>query len=688
MRILVADDDPTSRTVLTAMLTKWGYDVVAASDGDEAWRMLVEPDHPRLLILDWIMPGMDGIEIVRKLRAAETDDSHYIIMLTARDDKQYVVEALNAGADDYVTKPYDIGEMRARVGVGRRVVELQSMLACRLRDLNVANAAIAELAGTDELTKLANRRTFNERVSAEISAARRHGYPFSLVMADLDRFKKVNDSYGHDVGDRVLQAFADVLKSTARKEDLVARWGGEEFTVLLPHTAAGSAVLFAERVRKAFAETRCEGVNLRLSASFGVADLEAEEGADSLIQRADNALLQAKQNGRNRVVATSSESVETRGISLNDRRTIVENTVILIVDDDPITTKRLVSIFHKAGFKTASAADGREAIDFVCKWPPNLILLDVHLPDMDGFDACRAIKNACGDTDIPVIFISADNDVSTKVKGFEAGGIDYITKPLEPAEIIARARTHLSLRHAYETVAKLHAEHIEQLAATQKMILPQSSTLPDARFAVSIKQIHQAGGDFYDVIQVGDFLVDYVVADASGHKPETSLWTFAMKALIQEYAKPLFTPLNILQEINRSLHPVLVEGMFFTTIYARLNRRTGRLILANAGHPPAICLRRDRVPEVIRQSGDVIGPFASVGFDVAEVRVEAGDRFFIYTDGLVEAGGNVEKGVEKLVEVCGANRDLALEAMVQKIMAEMVGSDVARDDIVLMGVEI
>jgi two-component system, cell cycle response regulator len=308
MRLLIADDDRTSRQILQAVLMKWGFEVVSVRDGDEAWRALSQPDHPRLVILDWIMPGMDGLELVRRLRQMETTNPHYVIILTSRDEKRDMVEVLNAGADDYIAKPYDTEELLARIGVGRRVTELQAALTARMRELDEANAVIALLACTDELTGLANRRCFNEVFIRDISAARRHGHPLALIMADLDRFKSVNDSFGHAVGDRVLKAFAGLLATTTRVEDLSARWGGEEFLILLPHTTAVGAARLAERMRTVFAQTRCEGVDQSLSASFGVAELMEGEGGASLIQRADNALMRAKQAGRNRVVVASASN--------------------------------------------------------------------------------------------------------------------------------------------------------------------------------------------------------------------------------------------------------------------------------------------------------------------------------------------------------------------------------------------
>jgi two-component system, cell cycle response regulator len=301
MRMLIADDDSISLHILHTTLTTHGHEVIAVKDGNEALRALSAPNHPKLAILDWNMPGVDGVEVIRRLRRQAETASCYLIILTAREDRKDLIEALSAGADDYVSKPWDHQELLARIGVGRRVVDLQTVLENRLRELDAANDAIARLASRDELTGLANRRSFNQRMSGEISVTRRHHYPLCLIMADLDHFKNVNDTYGHDVGDRVLKAFADLLVKSTRLEDLPARWGGEEFAIILPHTATEGAHRVADRIRVSFEEGHVTGVDGHLSASFGVTEFREADTSDSFIQRADRALRVAKETGRNRV---------------------------------------------------------------------------------------------------------------------------------------------------------------------------------------------------------------------------------------------------------------------------------------------------------------------------------------------------------------------------------------------------
>ena len=227
MDVLIAEDDAPSRLILQSLLTKWGYTVTAAADGDEAWRILCYPKHPQLVILDWMMPGIDGTEIVRRLRVKEGEETHYVIIMTSGTSANSATQALEAGADDFIAKPFNNAEFRARVDVGRRVTHLHGALAEKIRRLEAATETISRLARTDELTELHNRRSFNESFTLALSSARRHGHPLSLIIIDLDNFKKVNDTFGHSIGDLVLKEFSNLLKELVRVEDIACRWGGE-----------------------------------------------------------------------------------------------------------------------------------------------------------------------------------------------------------------------------------------------------------------------------------------------------------------------------------------------------------------------------------------------------------------------------------------------------------------------------
>lgn len=363
--------------------------------------------------------------------------------------------------------------------------------------------------------------------------------------------------------------------------------------------------------------------------------------------------------------------------------------LILIVDDETTTNRLIHTILTRAGFQTVCAFDVAGALTQIRERHPDLILLDVGLPDGSGFEVCRWLQSQPGTSQTPVLFISSHDDVSTKVQGFEAGGVDYITKPVSGAEVIARISTHLRLKQAYETLAELQAERIQRLAVAQEELMPMPEDLPEARFCISLNQVLKAGGDFYDVVSIGNQVVDYMVADTSGHDLAASFWTAALKALLAEYANPINSPRDVVCSMNSVLRRILPEGVFFTLIYARLNRQNGQLSLINAGHPPAIAIPGDgKDAVVVRQEGDVVGVFPDATYGAMELTVRAGDRFFLYSDGLIEISGIGEEGLRRLIGACTASRGVPLKSMVQSVVREVTGGIAAQDDIVLMGVEV
>lgn len=361
--------------------------------------------------------------------------------------------------------------------------------------------------------------------------------------------------------------------------------------------------------------------------------------------------------------------------------------LVLIVDDDLTTMRTLEGLLRAAGFETVSACDlsGAEAV--ARSRPVSLILLDVHLPDGNGLDLCGKLAAEPSTAGVPILFISANDDVATKVRGFAAGGVDYITKPLAGAEVLARVRTHLRLRAAYESLAELQAERIERLAVSQQSLMPLPEDLPGAGFQVCLHQALLAGGDFYDVVPSGSRITDYVVADASGHDLGVSLWTASFKTLLAEYASILHSPPDICRMINNSLRRVLPEGAYFTAIYARLNRAFNKLILVNAGHPSAILVSAQaRTVRVLQQEGDIIGIFPDAVLGLLEIPVRPGDRLFLYSDGLVEMHGSREDGIGRLSEACLAALDIPLEEAVTSIVKTICNGSEPEDDIVLLGV--
>ena len=367
---------------------------------------------------------------------------------------------------------------------------------------------------------------------------------------------------------------------------------------------------------------------------------------------------------------------------------------VLIIDDDAITTLMLAGMLRQGGFTVISAATGIDGVAAVQQQRPDLILLDVNLPDMDGFAVCREILQVLGITNIPVLFISANDDAVTRVKGFDAGGVDYIAKPLFGPEIIARVRTHLRLARAQDTIANLQAQRISALAQTQKMMFPPVDAQRAAGCCAHIHQKHGAGGDFFDVIATGPQIFDYVVADASGHEIETALWTTGFKALLREYSSALYSPVEIMHAVNNSLVKILPQGFYFTATYVRLNRKTNKLTIANAGHPPVVIVPQDQnavlAPIII--NSDVVGAFVDARFLSVEKQLCKGDRILMYTDGLT-ARVSVEQnsanpGSAEIVAACTIHRGRPIDEMVRAVVDDLLKSATNLDDAILLGIEV
>ncbi|RJP93699.1 MAG: diguanylate cyclase [Desulfobacteraceae bacterium] len=295
MRILIAEDDCTTRKTLAGVLKKNGHEVLEAVNGAEALQSMQPPDAPDLAIVDWIMPEMEGLEVLRRVRAIQTDRPIYIIMLTIKGDKADIIAGLEAGADDYLPKPFDHGELSARVEVGRRLLEMQGKLI-------EARNALAHEATHDPLTGMLNRRAILNHLHKELSRARRHGGLLGIGMCDIDHFKRVNDTYGHQTGDEVLCGLTHILSESIREYDSLGRMGGEEFLVITPMKAGTDPASVFDRLCTQVAEspitTRSGALSVTLS--IGAAYATAESTVDELLEAADAALYRAKKEGRNR----------------------------------------------------------------------------------------------------------------------------------------------------------------------------------------------------------------------------------------------------------------------------------------------------------------------------------------------------------------------------------------------------
>ncbi|HKY36216.1 MAG TPA: diguanylate cyclase [Polyangiaceae bacterium] len=307
MKILLADDEPIARTMLEHWLAGWGYQVTLARDGESALQALKADSELRLLVVDWVMPKKDGIEVCKAIRSGPQEPYVYIVLLTAKDDKSDIIAGLDAGADDYLVKPCNPLELKVRLRAGRRVIELQEQLV-------KARESLRFEAMHDSLTGLLNRGAVLEQLNKELVRASRRGSPVAVLMGDLDHFKNINDEHGHAAGDVVLREAARRLKVGVRAYDSVGRLGGEEFIAVLPECDAKTGLSVATRLCRSLAETPTQygAASITHSISLGVAatDQFGSARGDELIRAADAALYRAKHAGRSRALLAIQEEFE------------------------------------------------------------------------------------------------------------------------------------------------------------------------------------------------------------------------------------------------------------------------------------------------------------------------------------------------------------------------------------------
>jgi diguanylate cyclase (GGDEF)-like protein len=293
--VLVVDDSPVYRKLIEQILPTETFSLSFACNGSEALRAYREK-LPSIVITDWVMPDFSGLDLCQHIRTDKSSSYTYIILITSNKEKDDIVRGLEAGADDYLVKPFDSSEMCARIGVGRRIIDLH-------RQLERKSEQLKEVARTDSLTGLPNRRAIKEWASKQLKGASRHGFPLWVVLCDLDSFKEINDTFGHEAGDIVLRTFADALKKQTRASDMSGRLGGDEFLLVISHVPADNIEMSVNRFREQFSALSFPfvGQSIKVTATFGVAGCDSGDlkEFESLMRKADEMLYEAKRAGRN-----------------------------------------------------------------------------------------------------------------------------------------------------------------------------------------------------------------------------------------------------------------------------------------------------------------------------------------------------------------------------------------------------
>lgn len=369
-----------------------------------------------------------------------------------------------------------------------------------------------------------------------------------------------------------------------------------------------------------------------------------------------------------------------------------EELTILVVDDNPLNVKMLETPLAKEGYKILTANDGPAARATALEEVPDLILLDIQMPGETGFDVIKFLKGKATTASIPVLFLTGVSELDSKLEGFELGAVDYITKPFHPREVIARVRLHLKLSIATNSLIKSQADKLRQLTEAQTAMLTTPDQHPEANFGVHYLALHEAGGDFYEVLPISDGIYGYFVADFSGHDIKTSYLTTSVKGLLKQNCSPIYQPGESIKMINDVLVEILPTGKYLTACYVRLNRKRKEITIINAGHPPVCYIPVDGDPQLIKMDGDVIGIFNEVLFGVQTLKVQSGDRFYLYTDGIIESPGKKvvwTEGAERMLDVCKEVGKLPIREAPKKIM-DIMCPDIAslEDDIVVVGFEV
>lgn len=381
------------------------------------------------------------------------------------------------------------------------------------------------------------------------------------------------------------------------------------------------------------------------------------------------------------------------------------NSTILIAEDDEATRRLIARLLEKAGYRVLQAPDGEQALRILCEETPGLVLLDCQMPNLDGFDTCRRLKEDPNLADLPVVFLTALTDPKDLARGFEVGGEDYVTKPIEQCELLARIRSRLELamsrrnlrRRAtlLEAVSMESAGRLNDVRTGQTSLLTAPASFPELKLGVRFQPAYEAGGDFYEIARLSEDEFGFLVSDVSGHDLSVPFITGALKALAATFLNESLTPVEVLSLHNTSLLRILSDERYVTACYARYSRLLMEVEVAGAAHPAALFQPAEGEAGYVHLPGDVLGMFELGRYESRRFPVAPGDRLFLYTDGLIEGYRNSEgrcgivRGMERLRDSLTQRRSMPIDAAVHSVVDELLSAcdGMAEDDIVLMGVE-
>jgi sigma-B regulation protein RsbU (phosphoserine phosphatase) len=364
---------------------------------------------------------------------------------------------------------------------------------------------------------------------------------------------------------------------------------------------------------------------------------------------------------------------------------------VLVVDDSSVNRSYLHYILDEDGYSVTEAKSGEDCLAVLGREKPLLILLDVVMGGIDGFETLRRIKEDPGSANIPVIMLTSLEDQVSKLKAFELGAVDYIVKSSNPAEVKARVRVHIRLSIANAELIRSRAESVSKISAAQRSLLANPVDVPGASFAAYYRSLHEAGGDFYDVVSVAEDVHFYLIADVAGHDVGTSYITPAVKVLLKQFATPAYPVEETISCMNGVLAQTVCQETYLTAFALRINRRSLKAVFLAAGHPPALFVPTEGAIRFLECKNPLVGMIEGASFRSESIDVRRGDRFILFTDGLVEVGAEPipwVSGKDKLIPIAERLRGLPLGEFPEALVAAMGASDNADDDVAVLVVEV
>jgi len=360
---------------------------------------------------------------------------------------------------------------------------------------------------------------------------------------------------------------------------------------------------------------------------------------------------------------------------------------ILIIDDTYENRLYLSKILQAEGFFPIEAEGGPEGREIAKKEKPDLIILDLMMPGESGITTCQLLKEDPITFSIPVVFLSADQTRESVIKGLKAGGVDYIAKPFDPEEVILRIRIHIQLQSVQRQLIAKHTEDLQSISEAQQAILMDPSTIPEAKAVVYHKPLREAGGDYYDIIKLSENQFVYICADVAGHELGSIVTSAALKTAIRQYASVIYTPVQMVTQINQLLNKVIEEDLFVTLTCVLVNKRKKKITLINAGHPYPVILMRNGTSQVLRERGQMLGIMESPLIKVRELEASEVSRIFLFTDGLVDEIRSSE-AYQEIQNILESTWNSPLAEQLGKLEKGSFQKGKRDDDVLLMGIEV